>query len=359
MKILAGKILFCASDKTHIENFHIPYLKALKAMGFVIHVATKGKVSCEAVDASHDIPFSKSLCSSWNIAAFFKIKKLVRSEHYSMICTNSTLAGAIGRAACGHSVKTVHISHGYLFNDDKKLKSWLKLAVERGLKSRTDILITMNDIDFQIASRYHLAERIIKIDGMGVNFEKFPILVSKMSRVNKGFTFLCVGDFTKRKNQNMIIDAFKNVQELYPNTNLIFAGTGKRIYTCKRRAKYIENIKFVEYQPDINSYYRSADAIVSASFFEGLPFNVMESLLCGVPVIVSNIKGHVDLVKHGENGLLFDVNSKSALIDCMKISIDDGLSNKNINLDDRYSLEKVMPKLMNIYLKLLDDEGNF
>ena len=43
----------------------------------------------------------------------------------------------------------------------------------------------------------------------------------------------------------------------------------------------------------------------SASRMEGLPFNLLESLYCHVPVIASDIKGHRDLIRNGENGLLF------------------------------------------------------
>lgn len=44
----------------------------------------------------------------------------------------------------------------------------------------------------------------------------------------------------------------------------------------------------------------------SASEYEGRPNGVLEALAQGVPPVVSNIAGHVALIKNGRNGVLFD-----------------------------------------------------
>jgi glycosyltransferase involved in cell wall biosynthesis len=46
------------------------------------------------------------------------------------------------------------------------------------------------------------------------------------------------------------------------------------------------------------------DAAVSASRYEGLPFNLMEAMACGLPILASDIKGHRDLLA-GTDGTLF------------------------------------------------------
>ena len=65
-------------------------------------------------------------------------------------------------------------------------------------------------------------------------------------------------------------------------------------------------ILFCGYVSDVNCLYRTADALVAASYYEGLPFNVMEALYCGLPCIVSDVKGHQDLIHSHKNGLLFE-----------------------------------------------------
>jgi len=40
---------------------------------------------------------------------------------------------------------------------------------------------------------------------------------------------------------------------------------------------------------------------------------VLEAMACGLPVLASDIPGNSDLVRHRENGLLFDVSGREAL----------------------------------------------
>ncbi len=53
---------------------------------------------------------------------------------------------------------------------------------------------------------------------------------------------------------------------------------------------------------------------MSSSRSEGLPFNVMEAMARGLPAVLSDVKGHEDLVRSGENGLLFPYDDQNAFI---------------------------------------------
>ena len=59
-------------------------------------------------------------------------------------------------------------------------------------------------------------------------------------------------------------------------------------------------------QSEIRKYYKASDVMVSASNFETLGNTVMESLLCGTPVIVENAGGYRAQVVNGQNGYLVD-----------------------------------------------------
>jgi glycosyltransferase involved in cell wall biosynthesis len=52
--------------------------------------------------------------------------------------------------------------------------------------------------------------------------------------------------------------------------------------------------------------YRRADCLVNPSSGEGLPNVVLEAMACGVAIVASRVAGNDTLVRHGENGLLFD-----------------------------------------------------
>ncbi|MEP7242301.1 MAG: glycosyltransferase family 4 protein, partial [Gammaproteobacteria bacterium] len=59
-------------------------------------------------------------------------------------------------------------------------------------------------------------------------------------------------------------------------------------------------------QADMPGLFRTHDALIHPSFYEGLPNAVCEALAAGKPVLVSNVCDHPLLVAEGKRGFLFD-----------------------------------------------------
>ena len=53
------------------------------------------------------------------------------------------------------------------------------------------------------------------------------------------------------------------------------------------------------------------------SLQEGLPMALIEALATGLPVVCSKIRGHVDIVQHGKNGFLCDLNKPDSFADAV------------------------------------------
>lgn len=362
------KVLFCASAASHITNFHTTYVDYFKENGYEVHTATKGIVDYQNISKSYDIPFCKNIYSTKNISAIFKLKKIIKTEQYEIISTHSMLAGFVGRIAAnfalGKNIKKIHTSHGYLFNDNGSFKAKIFLMIEKYVAKFTDALMVMNKSDEQIATKYNLAKTKVFIDGMGVNKEKFPLISDEEKKIMRDklnikqddFVFLCVGEFSKRKNQLMLIRAFKKVKEKINNAKLILVGEGALLNECKKLAKSLEmenEIIFCGHISDMNKIYRISNSLVSTSKSEGLPFNIMEALLCSLPIIASKVKGHTDLIKSKQNGLLFKLDEYNKLekymIDFAKQSEMYQLIKNNVKLPEKYLLENVELEIQTVY----------
>ena len=59
--------------------------------------------------------------------------------------------------------------------------------------------------------------------------------------------------------------------------------------------------------------YQHADVYVSAASSEGMPNTALEAMACGLPVVLSDIAGHRELVVNGKNGFLFPSGDANAL----------------------------------------------
>lgn len=378
------RILVCASRISHVLNFHLPYLKYFKEQGYIIDVASEGTADNELIDNCYDLRFVKNPLSAENLKTISKLKKLIKNNNYTIVYSNSTLAGAAARMAAMLSGKSkpyfVHISHGYMFGIKKNAKSALYRNAEKFTASVTDALVVMNHEDYFLAKKYKLGKSLHYIYGMGLCTEKFPEISDKQraevrSRAGveeKQRLLLCVGEFSERKNQALLIRAFNELHKKYKNTVLAFAGSGKTEKECRLLAEELELrdcVKFLGQVSNINELYRSSELLISCSKMEGMPFNVMEALFCGLPVAASDIKGHSDLLKNKSFSMLFQ-NDISSVYECIsKILSDEKLYNemkKTAFLDERFLIENVKPVLLGILdrdyapgRKIKTEEGAF
>lgn len=321
------KVLMVASESSHFRNFHIPYIDRLLQDGVEVYTAANGVFEHDGV-VHKTLNFRKKITSPANIGVIFKLASLIRRERFDAVYTNSTLAGIAGRIAAKlsgvKSAKCRHICHGYLFNDDGSKKSRIYLAFEKLVRKRTELLAVMNQADLEIAKKYSLGRDIVFINGMGLDAKKFPNISDdeimrereKLGAKDGDVLFLCVGEFSGRKNQTAIIEACAKLQRT--NYKMIFAGEGGLLEECKKQAQNLVqsgHVVFLGHCSNVNLLYRTCDCLISASSFEGLPFNVMEALYCGEDIIVSDVKGNSDLAERTEVYPYGDIDRLAELMD--------------------------------------------
>lgn len=345
------KILMIASKASHFKNFHVPYIKYLIKKGCKVYTAAEGNFELEGV--THlQLPFKKKIVSPRNIGVIFNLAKLIRKEGFETVYSNSTLAGAIGRAAVilsgSKKTKAVHICHGYLFNDDGGRRAKVYLFFEKLLKKRTDLLAVMNKDDLEIAEKYSLGNETVFINGMGLDTSAFPDIPNEMiaeARKSLGadentLIFLCAAEFSGRKNQKTVIEALSLLKRT--DCLVIFAGDGELLEQCKAIAKESgaeDRTIFLGHYKKMNILYRSCDCLISAGRFEGLPFNVMEALYCGENIIVSDVKGNRDLAENSAFAGLFPFDDSAGLANLMEKA--EKPVSRSCKLPEKYFLKNV------------------
>lgn len=330
-----NNILMIASEASHFRNFHIPYIKHLLRNGKKVFTTSNDNFELDGV-THFSVPFKKKLINLGNVGAILRLARFIRRQKIDTVCTNSTLAGFMGRMAAvlsGRKPETIHICHGYLFNDDGSTRTKIYLFFERLVRKHTDVLAVMNKDDLAIAQKYNLGKQIVFLNGMGLDTEKFPQLLEEKVRSeyrrlcqigdkDENFLlFLCAAEFSPRKSQHTIIKALSLLKR--SDCKVIFAGEGELLEECKtlaRQLKVEDKTVFLGHIGDMNLLYRCCDCLISAGRFEGLPFNVMEALYCGENVIASDVKGNNDLVSEcgGRRGQLFTFEDADGLCALME-----------------------------------------
>lgn len=149
------KLLFVASTGAHIRHFHLPYLQQLRDEGWTVHAACRREGTIPCADQVIHVPFKKQMFSPVNLEAVRILRTHIRKENYEAVIVHTSLAAFFTRLAVlgrPDRPKVINMVHGYLFDEQTpRLKRGLLLAAEKLTAPVTDLLITMNRFDWELA----------------------------------------------------------------------------------------------------------------------------------------------------------------------------------------------------------------
>ena len=395
------KILFVATVDSHIRHFHIPYLKYFKDQGYEVHVATSDDEheKFDYCDNKHKIDFMRSPFKKDNIKAYKEMLELLENEKFNIIHCHTPTASVITRLAVrklrkgvmrslysSKDMQVIYTAHGFHFFKGAPLKYWaIFYNIEKWLSKYTDKLITINSQDFEYAKKFK-AKKVYKIDGVGVDASKFNFNMTdkekasireELSYITPDFDLkeddtiiTYVAEFIDRKNQDMIIDIMKNIiwnskaeesdtkEQISPNNiKLLLVGTGvnRTKYENKIKDYGLEkNILITGYRNDVPKILKISDIAISCSKHEGLPFNLVEAQMCGLPIVATDCRGNDEVVEENQTGyLISDFNKEKfenkLLKLCNSKSMRERMGKNALNNSKKYKLSRIIDEMKKIY----------
>ncbi|WP_237690544.1 glycosyltransferase [Salegentibacter lacus] len=160
--------------------------------------------------------------------------------------------------------------------------------------------------------------------------KKMVLFVADSTSIpRKGFSFLKKA-LQKIEDENILLCAIgSNNSEIETDKNIIQLGsiTDERLMSVA---------------------YSAADLFVIPSIMDNLPNTVIESLMCGTPVIGFPIGGISDMIIHEENGLLTRDISVDSLVEAL---------NKFLAKPKRFNREKIRMEALKIYDEKIQAEN--
>ena len=312
-------ILYSASTDEHLRRFHRPCLDALVRRGHTLTAAAAG--TGEGLPEGVRFlptPFVKRMSAPANLRCAAALGREMSREPYDLVVTNTALASFFTRMGAAVSVRKpgriVNIVHGYLFDTEpSSLRREALLAAERLTASVTDEILVMNRTDALSAKKYRLCRGAVgTIPGMGVDLHRFsPAGPAERAqeRASLGFgvdevVLVYAAEFSKRKNQRLLLEAMACLGR---NIRLVLPGAGTELDNCMALAQRLgvaDRVRFPGPMEDVRPLLLAGDICVSSSRSEGLPFHVMEAMGCALPCVLTDIKGHRDLLEDTGAGIL-------------------------------------------------------
>lgn len=318
-----------------VDHFLIPSIKMMQGKGYEVHVACnfekgnpcsnerlqqiKQKLDELGVKYFH-VDFTREITSvKENVIACRQLSGLINENNYDIVHCHSPIAGVLTRFVCRKArkkgTKVLYTAHGFHFYKGAPLKNWfIYFSAELVCSCFTDVLITVNKEDYNLAKKRMHAKSIEYIPGVGIELSRFQnVKIDKNAKRKElavpenATVLLSVGEVNKNKNQEIVIRALETIKDVY----YVIAGDGELIGYLKELAKVVgveARVLFLGYRTDVVELCKTADIYVLPSKREGLPVAVLEAMASGLPCVVSNIRGNKELINE-KGGVLFDPQS--------------------------------------------------
>ncbi len=374
------KVLFVATVvKTHMMQFHLPYLKMFQDMGWETAVAAKNDyedpADCQIpyCDTYYNIPFDRTPWKKANIRSYRMLKAIMDEGNYDIIHCHTPVGALIARLAALSSrkkgTKVIYTAHGFHFFKGAPLVNWLcYFPFEWALSFVTDVLITINGEDYARARKVMHPKRLEYVPGVGIHTAKFrqDSIDPKEKRHQLGFReadflMLTVAEMTKNKNHITILRAMAQMKDApeYEKLHYLIVGRGEQwpsLETSARELGIADHVHFLGYRTDAPQMYRCCDLFAFMPFREGLSVALMEAMSSGMTVFCTQIRGNTDLVEDGVSGIFVENNAPAVAQAIRKLmanpdlckSLGQGAATKALMFDD----ENVHAKVKEIYLSV-------
>ncbi|MGK0179973.1 MAG: glycosyltransferase involved in cell wall biosynthesis, partial [Nitrospinales bacterium] len=262
-----------------------------------------------------------------SLSAFFKLFKVLRREKPDLIHTHGKGPGLYGRLIGWIlGIPVVHTFHGFQHKLLPAIQRWFYLFVENiltlltrhhifvgiGEKNKAKVLIFLNDsnssvinngIDLDAIQALPAAEEVLASLDLGPR-ESIKIF-GTLSRVSP------------EKGLDTLLEGFVEAVKIAPYIRLLVIGDcpAEHEKYIKTIMQYIhengldDTVKILGAREDALEILKSIDFYISPSRSEGLPYNLLEALAVGKPLMATDIPGNNDIIRKSVEGVLVPVNS--------------------------------------------------
>ena len=164
--------------------------------------------------------------------------------------------------------------------------------------------------------KYLPKEKCEKVDGSGVNMERFEFSGPADEPV-----FLMISRIIKEKGVFEFCEAAKIVKQKHPEARFILLGGYDNSIGAiqpEELEKYTGNgiIEIPGEVKDVSPILKDAYAFVLPTYYrEGIPRTILEAMACGKPIITTDWVGTREAVNGGENGFLVPIQNSAVLAD--------------------------------------------
>ncbi|MDR0291426.1 MAG: glycosyltransferase [Elusimicrobium sp.] len=194
-------------------------------------------------------------------------------------------------------------------------KSKFLRLVDAALKSRDTMSLaeSRSTADFLLVNQRYNKNKVKvilnSVTGFGPDAAARQKLRAEQNCEDK-IIFITVARLEKIKGHRFLLDGFAKIYSKKKNAVLWFVGDGAERENLAAAAAALgvkKAVKFWGYQKDIAPFLNAADVFILPSSSESRPLALLEAAACGLPLIAADTGDNRNVVRHGQNGFICNV----------------------------------------------------
>ncbi len=255
------------------------------------------------------VPFRYVQCGFRSRA---EIARIVRGDHFDVMVASlpfSWITGTLVARSAG--IPIVWRAGGARINALQKSSLW---AVTRFM--RPDLLLCNGEAVRRTFQPFVPAP--VAVVPNGVDSRVFNERAGDSARFrprDARFVVGYAGRLAPSKRPGDVIEMARRLSVLLPGTRVLMAGDGSRRGQYERMARDAgaTNLDFLGFVHDMPSFYAACDVLVLPSQSEGCSNFLQEAMMSNKPVVAAGIAPLLELVEHGETGLVYPLGDVTGL----------------------------------------------
>lgn len=158
--------------------------------------------------------------------------------------------------------------------------------------------------------------KVRNLDSVNVNRIK-----KELGMNSTGLVIGFVGRLHRVKNPLLLLQTFFSLAEQYPESHLLFIGSGELESALRKKVvqkKMHKRVTFAGSKYPVYSFYKAMDLLVLPSVSEGASVTLLEAMAAKVPVVASDVGGNLELIDDGIDGRIFESGNRNSLRKVLK-----------------------------------------
>lgn len=289
--------------------------------------------------------------------------RIVERVGPDVVHLHSAKAGLCGRLAVRSRMPTIFQPHAWSFEAVTGLRRLLALRWERRAAVWADVILCVSEAEKSMGERAGIRGPYEVVPN-GIELGRWPEPRDEdrlgarrdLSLDLEAPLVVCVGRLSFQKGQDLLLDAWPEIQSAHPRARLVFVGDGPD--SDSLRAKAPSNVVFAGSRKDVRMWYLAADLVVLPSRWEGMSLAMLEAMACSRSIVIGDVAGAREVVR-GDAGAV--VRSRPAEIaeSVVKRLGDrdlvarEGVIGRN-RVEVEYSFRRTAERVASIYERVLE-----